>query len=63
VGYFANGEEGMMYEERYCLRCVHGDAPEGCAVWNAHFLRNHDECNNPDSILHMLIPRDGVHNQ
>lgn len=33
-----------------------------CAVWAAHMLKNYDECNNEESILHMLIPRDGKGN-
>lgn len=66
MGYFANGTEGMAYEEHYCRRCIH-DGPEegpGCPVWLAHLLYNYDECNNEDSILHLLIPRskDGLNN-
>ena len=29
----------------------------GCPVWFAHQEHNYDECNNKDSILHKLIPR------
>lgn len=54
MGYFSNGTEGMIYEAQWCDKCVH---QKGCAVWNAHMLRNYDECNKEDSILHMLIPR------
>ena len=60
MGYFSNGSQGMDYEARYCNQCVHQgglDGP-GCAVWLAHLLKNYDECNNDDSILHLLIPRD-----
>lgn len=60
MGYFSNGTEGMMYEEKYCSKCIHGG---NCAVWDAHMLRNYDECNNDKSILHLLIPRDGIHNE
>ena len=59
MGYFSNGTEGMMYEERYCDRCIHQgpiDGP-GCAVMLAHNLFNYKECNKKDSILHLLIPR------
>ena len=59
MGYFPNGTSGMDYEERYCNRCVHQN---GCAIWEAHMLRNYDECNNEGSILHMLIPRRGTSN-
>jgi hypothetical protein len=59
MGYFSNGTEGDLYENRYCMRCWHqGD----CAVWDAHMLYNYDECNNKESILHILIPRDGIKN-
>ena len=61
MGYFSNGTEGMAYEEMYCRRCIHEE--NGCAVMLAHFLHNYDECNNPESILHMLIPRKNGHNE
>jgi len=57
MGYFSNGSEGDSYAAAYCDRCVHQE--KGCAVWDAHFLKNYEECNNKGSILHMLIPRDG----
>lgn len=57
----------MDYEARYCRRCVHEGPPDGpgCAVWGAHLFANYKECNNKDSILHMLIPRskDGLWNE
>lgn len=56
MGYFSNGTEGMDYFDRYCARCVH-DKDESCPIWNAHLIHNYQECNKPDSILHMLIPR------
>ena len=55
MGYFSNGSEGMAYEETYCAHCIHEEG--GCAVMLAHLLHNYDECNNPESILHVLIPR------
>jgi hypothetical protein len=62
MGYFPNGSSGCDYESKYCNRCIHED---GCAVWLAHMLHNYDECNNKDSILHILIPRskDGLDNE
>lgn len=63
MGYFSNGTEGMAYEERWCSRCIHRDDETGCAVMLAHNLHNYDECNNPASILHMLIPRNGIENE
>jgi len=59
MGYFSNGSEGMDFEARYCDKCVHQE--DGCAVWLAHLEHNYDECNNPDSILHILIPRSKEH--
>ena len=65
MGYFSNGTEGDMYQESWCERCLNSDMEEapGCAVWDAHLMANYDECNNPDSILHWLIPRNGVINE
>jgi hypothetical protein len=57
MGYFTNGTEGEDYEARYCVRCVHRSDEPMCAVWEAHFFHNYDECNKPGSILHTLIPR------
>jgi hypothetical protein len=61
MGYFSNGSAGMDYEARFCDRCVHQngkDGKSGCAVMLAHNLNNYKECNNEESILHLLIPRD-----
>ena len=64
MGYFPNGISAEMYEEHYCSRCVHQKPDDGgCAVMLAHLLHNYDECDRPDSILHMLIPRDGIENK
>ena len=66
MGYFANGTEWMMYEEEYCVRCVHELGPEyGCPCSDAHSHWNYDECNNDDSILHKMIPinKEGFNDQ
>ena len=58
MGYFSNGTQAEVYEANFCKNCVHQKLDDGgCAVWLAHLIHNYDECNNPDSILHMLIPR------
>ena len=59
MGYFPNGTSGEFYQAEYCDRCVHQGDPDGpgCAVWFAHLLHNYRDCNDEDSILHMLIPR------
>ena len=60
MGYFSNGSEGERYQAAYCQRCAHGPQsitdPE-CPVWGLHLLHNYDECNKPESFLHVLIPR------
>ncbi len=66
MGYFSNGIEGERYEAEYCSRCLHQKIDDGgCAVWLAHMIHNYDECNNKDSILHLLIPKskDGLWNE
>lgn len=66
MAYFPNGTSGEIYHEQYCSRCIHRDGPDGntgCGVMLAHLLHNYAECNNPDSILHLLIPRDGIENK
>ena len=60
MGYFSNGTEGMIYEQYFCSRCIHGG---NCAVWDAHLLYNYRECNNKESILHLLIPRNDTENE
>ncbi len=57
MGYFANGTSGEMYYDEYCSRCLHESGERKCAVWFAHLIHNYKECNNDDSILHLLIPR------
>lgn len=62
MGYFSNGTEGALYEERYCDRCVHQDLDgDGCAIWLAHLLHNYRDCNDEGSILHILIPLSDDH--
>ena len=64
MGYFSNGTEGETYRAEWCERCVHGKNLD-CPIWAAHLNFNYAECNKPDSILHMLIPRtkDGLGNE
>lgn len=66
MAYFSSGTEGLDYEARWCVRCVHAASEtKTCAVLTAHGLYNYEGCNNPDSILHLLIPRskDGLSNE
>lgn len=63
MGYFSNGTEGLMFQEEYCQHCIHD--MDNCAVMLAHDLYNYRDCNNKDSILHILIPRgeNGLYNE
>lgn len=62
MGYFSNGSEGSAYESEYCSKCVHWHKEHGCPCYWAHSLWNYNECNNKDSILHKMIPRDASGN-
>lgn len=66
MAYFSNGSEGMDYEDEYCSRCIHqNEGGGGCPVWMAHLLYSYRDCNDDESILHILIPRskDGLSNE
>jgi len=43
MAYFANGDEGDFYEERYCSRCVHGRGDRICAVVWLHLQWNYQQ--------------------
>lgn len=62
MGYFSNGTANEIYQEQYCVRCVHFD-DGGCPVMFAHMMYNYRDCNDEESILHLLIPRDGIENK
>ncbi len=58
MGYFPNGTAGDVYEATYCMNCIHNDRNEvTCPVTLAHLRYNYDQCNDKNSILHILIPR------
>jgi hypothetical protein len=66
MAYFSNGTAGEAFYAEYCSGCVHNvQEGGGCSVWLLHMLHNYQECNKPDSFLHVLIPRnkDGLGNQ
>lgn len=61
MGYFPNGTSFEIYHAQYCANCIHEpENPDdgGCPVILAHLIHNYDECSKPDSILHLLIPKD-----
>ncbi len=61
MAYFSNGTECSNYQSAYCGKCWHQKPNDGgCAVWFAHMLHN---CNDEDSILHILIPRNSIKNE
>jgi hypothetical protein len=61
MGYFSNGAEGRHYENQYCSRCIHRNNPQndypGCPVWGLQLQYNYDLCNEKDTFLDVLIPR------
>lgn len=64
MGYFPNSDASVDYESQYCDNCVHQKIDDGgCAVFLAHIVHNYEECNNEKSILHELIPIDGIENK
>lgn len=69
MAYFANGEEGDMYEELYCSRCAHRRDPEQgecCPVLMLHLLWNYEQCDgdgHKGMALGLFIPREGTTNQ
>jgi len=64
MGYFSNGTEGGLYQEEYCSHCKHW-GEEGCPVWGLHLEYSYKLCNEPDSFLDALIPRnhEGCYNE
>lgn len=60
MAYFSNGSEGEGFQQAYCDRCLHDNFEKGiyCPIWNLHLRDNYKECNNKESYLHVLIPRE-----
>ncbi len=68
MGYFSNGTEGAIYEDRYCSRCIHSDLGPGkeigvdkpCPIWMMHLLYAYELCNEKDHpgkvMLDTFIP-------
>ena len=61
MAYFSNGTEGMIYEEKWCSRCVHAPTEDcECVVLQAHALYSYELCNEKGTpgktILDMMIP-------
>ena len=63
MGYFSNATEGDFYESIYCIKCIHNHPECGCPCLEAHKIWNYAECNNEDSLLHKMIPREGIENK
>lgn len=64
MGYFPNGTSSIDYQERYCVRCVHGQdkeyGPVACPVMWLHFEHNYEDAWK--DMLNELIPREGICN-
>jgi hypothetical protein len=67
MAYFANGTEGLDYQDRYCMRCRNWGRDElsaasgepGCPIWDLHLLYSYEEANsnsNAKMMLDTLIP-------
>jgi hypothetical protein len=56
MAYFSNGSEGDWYYATYCEKCIF-NRKQACPIWYLHLMHNYEECNKPDSFLHVLIPR------
>ena len=69
MAYFANGYEGMVYQDKYCARCIH-DVNQDCPIillhliWNAEALHPEGVSGDKALALNTLIPRskDGTDN-
>ena len=68
MGYFANGTEGLLYQEQWCMRCRNWGADklsedsgtDGCPIWDVHLFHSYELCNSKEAgkqILDFLIPR------
>lgn len=57
MAYFSNGTEGMIWEQKWCSRCVHQDPSDGdgCPILTLHVVFNGDE-GDVRTALDMLIP-------
>ena len=73
MGYFSNGTEGMMYEEKYCENCSNyisrdHDEIKSCPIMDAHQHANYDQFSKSKYskslklVLETLIPTDGINN-
>jgi hypothetical protein len=68
MGYFPNGTDGAIFEEKYCMRCTHyglvnGEFPAGgCPVWVVHLVYNYDQLDDGQEklkdVLSTLIPNE-----
>jgi hypothetical protein len=62
MGYFANGDEGDAYYERYCSRCAHSESDDcQCPVWDLHMIYNYKQHSSKATaaVLGLFIPREG----
>jgi len=61
MGYFPNSTSGMIYDDKWCSRCLHcpqeGDM-EMCPIMFAHMIWNYEAVEQEDakSLLEAMIP-------
>ena len=58
MGYFSNGTEGLMYQERWCFNCHHWSDDVGCPIWLLHELHVGEKDWQP--ALDKMIPMKGL---
>lgn len=71
MAYFANGDEGCSYRQRWCDRCANQETRSsvGCPVMDVHLFHDYDQCGDTEkakvieAILGHLIPRTKDGNQ
>jgi hypothetical protein len=58
MAYFANGTEGMCFDEQ-CSRCKYGE--DACPIAFVQTMYNYDACNNKvaSAILNSLVKKNG----
>lgn len=63
MGFFSNGDEGRIYQEIYCSKCINWKEDEfghGCPIWDLHLNHSYELCNSRSlakRMLDYLIPK------
>lgn len=51
MAYFANGTDARDFEAKWCDRCVHSQAENGCALLLTHELYNYRQLDEGQAML------------